>query len=154
MSKNAVVFFSRTGHTKGIAQKIAKQSGDDLIELKPAKPYTDDDIDWHNDNSRANREMNDSSARPKLDSIPDLSQYDTIYLGYPIWWGKAARVIDTLLDSGSLDGKIVYPFCTSGSSPIDQSTAELKQIRPAVKWQAGRRFSAGASQNEVNSWLG
>lgn len=153
MSKSAVVFFSRTGHTKDIAQKVAKQTGADLLEYQAAQPYTDDDIDWHNDNSRANSEMNDSSARPAIANQLDLSNYDTIYLGYPIWWGKAARVTDTLLDTGALDGKTVYPFCTSGSSPIDQSTTELKQIRPAVNWQPGRRFGAGASQNEVNSWL-
>lgn len=154
MSKSAVVFFSRTGHTKGIAEKVAHNTGADLLEYQAAQPYSDADIDWHNDNSRANREMNDSNARPAIANQPDLSRYDTIYLGYPIWWGQAARVTDTLLDTGALDGKTVYPFCTSGSSPIDKSLNELKQIRPAVNWQDGWRFAAGASQREVDSWLG
>lgn len=154
MSKSAVVFFSRTGHTKGIAEKVAHNTGADLLEYQAAQPYSDADIDWHNDNSRANREMNDSNARPAIANQPDLSRYDTIYLGYPIWWGQAARVTDTLLDTGALDGKTVYPFCTAGSSPIDKSLNELKQIRPAVNWQDGRRFAAGASQREVDSWLG
>lgn len=154
MSKTAVVFFSATGTTKGVAEKIAAATNADLVELKAAQPYTAADMNWHNDDSRCNVEMKDQSQRPALASVPSgLDQYDKIYLGFPLWWARAPRVVDTLLDQVNLGDIPVTPFCTSGSSSIAEGEQELKQLFPKVNWQAGHRFGANPSQNEINGFL-
>lgn len=149
-----VVYFSATGTTKAIAEKIAGQTGASLYAITPAQPYTSDDLNYNDNNSRANREMNDASVRPELagDKI-DLDSYDAIYLGYPIWWGTAPRIVESFLDSYSCDGKTIYLFCTSGSSGAEKSLKDLQKLYPKINFAAADRFSAKASDTDVSNWL-
>lgn len=152
-SKTAVVYFSATGNTEAVAEKITAATDGTLMRIEPTEPYTEADLDYNSD-SRANDEQNDASTRPALaEPIPDVTGYDTIYLGYPIWWGTAPRIILTYLDDADLAAKTVIPFCTSGSSPITGSIAELEEAAPDAHWLDGMRFSASVSQNEVDSWV-
>ena len=151
MEKTAVVFFSRTNNTRKIARMIAKQTNSDIYELTAKIPYTDDDINWHDENSRANREQNDDSARPEINSIPDVSEYDVVYLGYPIWWGTMPKIMNTFIETGALDGKKVVAFCTSGSSGIETSVSALEGYGLDVI--GSRRFDASATESEVESWI-
>ena len=149
----AVVFFSCTGNTEAVAEKIAAATDGTLMRIDPAEPYGPADLDYNSD-CRANAEQNSGSARPAIAApIPDIAAYDTIYLGYPIWWGKAPRVILTFLEEANTAGKIIVPFCTSGSSPISGSIAEIEQAAPSANVLDGRRFSASASQQEIDSWV-
>lgn len=153
-SRTAVIYFSCTGHTKEVAQKIAELTGGDLIELTPAQPYTSDDLAYSSESCRANQEQNDPTARPALAGDPlDLTQYGTVYLGYPIWWGTAPRIINTFLDSYDLTGKTVRPFCTSGSSGIGASVADIRAAIPGVDVQDGLRVS-GAGDPALSAWIG
>lgn len=151
MEKAAVVYFSRTNNTERIAEIIAEKTGADLYEIEAKTPYTDDDINWHDDNSRANREQNDDSARPEIANIPDVSEYDTIYLGYPIWWGTMPKIMNTFVETGALNGKRIVAFCTSGSSGIETSVSALKNYGLDVI--GGQRFSSSVTESEVESWL-
>ena len=151
MEKSAVVYFSQTNNTKNVAQIITEQTNSDIYEIEARVPYTDEDINWHDDNSRANREQNDSLARPEIANIPDIAEYDTIYLGYPIWWGTMPKIINTFIETGALDDKKVAAFCTSGSSGIETSVSALKSYGLDVI--SSQRFSATASENEVENWL-
>ncbi len=149
----AVVFFSCTGNTEAVAEKIAEATDSALMRIEPAEPYTSADLDYNSD-CRANTEQNSDSARPAMAApIPDVAGYDTVYLGYPIWWGKSPRIILTFLESTDLAGKTIVPFCTSGSSPISQSIAEIAQAAPDANVLEGKRFSASASQQEIDSWV-
>ena len=149
----AVVFFSVTGNTEAVAEKIAQSTGAPLLRVLPAEPYTSADIDYNSD-CRANREQDSVTDRPALDaSVPDVSGYDTIYLGYPIWWGKVPRVMLTFLESVDLSGKTVIPFCTSGSSSISGSLDEVHAAAPSANWQDGQRFDSGVSQADIDSWV-
>ena len=153
-SKALVVYFSCTGNTKAAAQQIADKLGADVYEIVPAQPYTEDDIDYNNDNCRANREMNDASARPAIGGQSvDLANYDTILLGYPIWWGIAAWPVDTFVKANDFTGKTVIPFCTSGSSDIGESGAQLAALAGTGDWQEGQRFPSAVTQQEVTDWV-
>lgn len=150
---SAVVFFSCTGNTEAVAEKIAAATGGSPMRIEPADPYTPSDLDYNSD-CRANSEQNSGSTRPALAApVPDVAAYDTIYLGYPIWWGAAPRIILTYLEGTDLAGKTIIPFCTSGSSPISGSIAEIRQAAPGANVLDGRRFSASASQQEIDSWV-
>ena len=116
-NNSVVLYFSATGNTKSIAKRIAKESNSDIIEIIPKEKYKSEDLDYNTD-CRANREQNDSNARPEIENTIDITNYDTIYLGYPIWWGTNPKIILTLLDTYDLTGKTIIPFCTSGSSDI------------------------------------
>ena len=149
----AVVYFSATGNTQSVAEKIATAADADLMEIIPAQSYSAADLDYNSD-CRANTEQNDASARPAIASpIPDVSGFDTVFLGYPIWWGTAPRIIDTFLEGADLAGKAVVPFCTSGSSSISGSLADIEQAAPDAVWEEGRRFSSSASQQEIDEWV-
>lgn len=149
----AVVFFSVTGNTEAVANKVAQATNAPLLRVLPAEPYTSADIDYNSD-CRANREQDGVTDRPALDaSAPDVSGYDTIYLGYPIWWGKVPRVMLTFLESVDLSGKTVIPFCTSGSSSISGSLDEVHAAAPSANWQDGQRFDSGVSQTDIDSWV-
>ena len=149
----AVVCFSCTGNTWGVALKIAAAAQADLVRLEAARPYSADDLNYSGD-CRANQEQNGGTARPEIaGGIPDLAKYDTIYLGYPIWWGKAPRIILTLLEGASFAGKKIVPFCTSGSSPIDGSLEELKSSATGATVESGKRFTTDASDAEIKSFL-
>ena len=150
----AVVYFSATGNTADIAEKIANILNADKFEIIPEEPYTPDDLNYNDDNCRANLEMNDDSARPAISGdMTALTEYDTVFVGYPIWWGTAPRIIDTFFESYDMSGKTVYTFCTSGGSGIGQSIDDLTSLCPSVTISDGRRFNAGASEDDVRQWL-
>ena len=135
--KTVVTYFSATGTTEAIAKQLAKDNKADLYAIEPAEKYTAADLDWHDKKSRSSVEMNDNNARPALKSKKSLAKYDVIYIGYPIWWGVAPRIINTFIEQAELDGKIVIPFATSGGSGIEKSVSEFKTAYPNVKWQKG-----------------
>lgn len=125
-SDTIVVYFSATGTTKGVAERIASVTGADIFELIPTEPYSDADLNWNDKNSRTTIEMNDPNMRPSIaNDTVDLEKYTTVYIGYPIWWGDAPRMMSTFVEAHDFDGKTVIPFCTSGSSPIGRSGSSL-----------------------------
>lgn len=133
--KTLVAYFSATGTTAHAAQQIAKETGGELYEITPAQPYTAADLDWNDKQSRSSVEMNDPKSRPALKAKKaDIGSYDTVYLGYPIWWGVAPRIINTFIESHDLRGKRVLPFATSGGSGIERSVEELKAAYPDIVW--------------------
>ena len=149
-----VVFFSATGTTKGVAEKIAALENADLYEIKAAQEYTDDDLNWHDSASRTTKEQNDSSARPEIGSEPiSLEGYSKIYVGYPIWWGEEPRIMDTFAESYDFTGKTLIPFCTSGGSGIGRSGQNLAENAGAGNWLEGQRFSGGVSEADLQSWI-
>ncbi len=149
----AIIYFSATGTTEKIAGYIKEVTGGDLIEIVPKQKYTDDDLNYGNEHSRANKEQNDSKARPEIASSITTDTYDVIYLGYPIWWGDVPKIILTFLDSHNLNGKTVIPFCTSGSTGISDSLNTLKNYNKNVTWIDGKRFASETSKNEVSNWV-
>ena len=151
--KIAVIYFSATGTTKKVAGYIKNATNGDLIEIVPKEKYTDNDLNYGNNNSRANKEQNDSNARPEISNNINTDYYDVIYLGYPIWWGDVPKIILTFLDNHNLNGKIVIPFCTSGSTGISGSLSTLKNYNKNVNWVDGKRFSASANQEEITNWV-
>ena len=152
--KVLVAYFSATGHTKAIAEYLQTALDADLYEIVPQEPYTAADLDYNTDGCRANREQNDDAARPAISgSVEDMAGYDVVFIGYPIWWGQAPKIVYTFLESYDLSGKTVVPFCTSGGSGIDGSLAALQALAPDADWLAGQRFSAGASEADVQSWV-
>lgn len=150
--KIAVVYFSATNTTKTVAEYIRDVTNGDLIEIVPKEKYTSNDLNYGNANSRANKEQNDSSTRPEIANTIDVASYDTIYLGYPIWWGDVPKIILTFLDTYNLSGKTVIPFCTSHSSGISGSLSTLNNYNKNINWKEGKRFSTN-SKNEINSWI-
>ena len=149
-----VVYFSATGTTKGVAEKIASLTGADLYEIKAAQEYTAEDLDWNDSDSRTTHEQNDPSARPEIGSDPvSLDGYTTIYIGYPIWWGEEPRIMDTFVESYDFDGITMIPFCTSGSSDIGSSGHNLADNAGTGNWLDGKRFNAGTSEDEIHSWI-
>lgn len=155
--RSIVVYFSCTGNTKAVAEEVAAQTGSELHEIVPEEPYTEEDLNYNNDNCRANIEMNDPESRPAIsNTIENFSEYDTIYIGYPIWWGSLPRIMNTFLDTYDFSGKTIVPFCTSGSSSISQSVSVIREAEPEAQIKKGLQISsAGAddSSYEVRKWL-
>ncbi len=153
-SKVLVAYFSATNHTAGIAKHIADAAGATLYEIKPEIPYTAADLNYNDSSSRATREQNDDTARPAISgAVENMADYDVVFLGYPIWWGQAPKILYTFVESYSFDGKTVIPFCTSGSSGIGSSATNLQKSASEASWLAGNRFSGGASRESVVSWI-
>ncbi len=155
-SKILVVYYSATGSTKGVAETIANTAGADLFEITPVDPYTSDDLNWTNDNSRVSVEHNDEGKRdvPLTKTTPDnWADYDTVFIGYPIWWGIAAWPVNNFVKGNDFSGKTVIPFCTSASSGLGQSGDLLADMADTGNWQDGERFSSGASSSNVESWV-
>lgn len=150
-AKSVVLYFSATGTTKVIAERIADKSNSDIIEIVPQEKYKDEDLQY-GDDCRATREQNDKKSRPKIESV-DISKYDTIYVGYPIWWGYAPRIIFTLLDSYDFSNKTIIPFCTSGSSNIKESVSEMKKTYPNLTIKDGKRFAAEDSDDVIIDFI-
>lgn len=149
-----VVYFSATGTTKGVAEKIASITGADLYEIKAAQEYTSEDLDWNDSDSRTTHEQNDPSVRPEIGSDPvSLEGYSTIYIGFPIWWGEEPRIMDTFVESCSFDGITMIPFCTSSSSGIGMSGKNLESNAGSGNWLDGQRFSGGVSEEELQTWM-
>lgn len=151
MEKSAVVYFSQTNNTKKVAEIIKNETSSDIYEIKAKNPYSEEDLDWTIRDSRANLEQNDPEARPEIETEIDLSAYEKIYLGYPIWWGTIPKIINTFIETGALNGKEIVAFCTSGSSGIEESLNALNSY--GLNVLDGYRFSASASENEVSEWL-
>ncbi len=148
-----VAYFSATGTTRGVAEKIAKATGGTLFEIVPAVPYTAADLDYGTD-CRANREQRDDAARPEIkSSVSDMGAFDVVYLGYPIWWSKAPKIIYTFLESYDFSGKTIVPFCTSGSSSINGSLSEIQALASGSTWLSGRRFEGNVAQSNVETWV-
>lgn len=150
-----VAYFSATGNTKKVAEYAADAMGAALYQIVPEEPYTSEDLDYGNDNSRTSAEMNDDSARPAISgNVENMEQYETIFLGYPIWWGQAPRIIDTFVEAYDFSDKTIIPFCTSGSSGIGSSSDRLQELasKDAV-WLDGNRFSASSTREDVVTWI-
>ena len=144
------VYFSATGNTQGIAEMIAELTGAELYEIQPQEPYTDEDLDYGNSESRTSIEADDPSTRPQIaEELPDLSGVTTLYIGYPIWHGQAPKILYTFVEGCDLDGITIVPFCTSASSGIGSSAENLAEAAGAGTWLDGERFSASASEDEV-----
>ena len=151
--KIAIIYFSATGNTEKVAEYIKDVTDGNLIEIVPKEKYTDNDLNYGNDNSRANKEQNDSNARPEIKNDINTDNYDIIFLGYPIWWGDVPKIILTFLDNHNLNGKTIIPFCTSGSTGISGSLNTLKKYNKDINWIDGKRFSSSSSQDEISSWV-
>lgn len=153
--KTLVAYFSASGETARLAQTLAQAARADLYEIRPAQPYTAADLDWHNDQSRACVEGKDPACRPALaGSMPDLAAYDTVFVGFPIWWYQAPRIIETFLESGDFAGKTVIPFATSGGSGMGHTQEILQKCCPAqTNWLPGRRLASNASLGAIRNWL-
>ena len=151
--KVAVVYFSATGTTKEVAELIKDETNADIFEIIPKQKYTSEDLNYGDKNTRATKEQNDENARPEIENSIDLSNYDVVFLGYPIWWGNAPKIILSFIDNTNLDGKTVIPFCTSGSSGISTSESTLKTYKNNIKWIEGKRFSSSTTRDEASNWV-
>ena len=153
-SKVLVVYFSATGTTKGVAEKIADITNADLYEIKAAQAYTKADLDWNDSSSRTTKEQNDKSFRPEIAGEKlSLNGYTTVFVGYPIWWGEEPRILDTFVESYSFDGITMIPFCTSSSSGIGRSGQNLADNAGSGNWLEGKRFSGNVSEADLQSWI-
>lgn len=149
--KSIVVYFSCTGNTKAVAEIIAEKQGADIYEIIPEQPYTDEDLDYGDRSSRSTKEQNDSSSRPAISGSIDLSGYDTVYVGYPIWWADMPRIMYTFFDTYDLSGKTIAPFCTSGGSGLSGTPKTISELEPDANVTAG--LHADGSEKEVSDWL-
>lgn len=151
-----VAYYSATGNTERVAQTIADATGGDLFEIEPTEPYTDEDLNWNNEDSRVSREHEDESLRdvPLVNTtVENWDDYDTVFIGYPIWWGIAAWPVDGFVEANDFSGKTVIPFATSASSGMGQSGELLADLAGTGDWQDGMRFSSGAGDDEVQEWV-
>ena len=149
-----VACFSATGNTRGIVEQLQSVLNADLYEIVPAEPYSDEDLDYGRSDCRANQEQNDPGARPAIDgAVENMADYQVVFLGYPIWWGDAPRIISTFLESYDFSGKTIVPFCTSGSSGIGASADSLAALTEDAVWLEGTRFDPGAAREEVAAWV-
>ena len=154
--KVLVVYFSATGSTEKVAKAIAETSDATLFEIEPKKPYSSDDLNYNDDNSRVSREHNNpdlQNVELTSTSVPNWDSYDPVVVGYPIWWGDAAWPVSTFVKANNFDGKTVIPFCTSASSDIGDSGKNLADLAKTGDWQTGRRFSSSADTSEVKAWV-
>ncbi len=152
--KVLVAYFSATNTTKGVAEHIANGLDAELYEIVPEEIYTDADLNYHDNNSRTTLEMNDSSVRPAISgSVENMEQYDIVFIGYPIWWGDAPRILSTFVESYDFSGKTVVPFCTSGGSGVGSSATNLEKLTSGANWLAGKRLNGGDSQETVMEWV-
>ena len=155
MSKTLVAYFSASGITAKVAKKMAEAIGADLFEIKPETPYTGADLNWQNKNSRSSVEMNDRSSRPAIAvKAADMSQYDVVFVGFPVWWYREPSIIDTFMESYDFAGKTVIPFATSGGSGLGDSAANMQKLAKGAKVVNGKRFSGNASAAELKAWAG
>ena len=151
-----VVYYSATGNTEQAAEYIAEVTGGDLFELEPAEPYTDEDLNWTDDNSRVSQEYADESLRDVelvSTTVENWDSYDTVYIGYPIWWGIAAWPVNGFVSANDFTGKTVIPFATSSSSGMGESWELLAELAGTGDWQEGQRFSSGVSETDVTEWV-
>lgn len=154
--KTLIVYYSATGTTAGVAKTIADVTGGDLFEIEPKEVYTSDDLDWTDKSSRVSKEHDDETLRDVelvSTTVDNWDSYDTVYIGYPIWWGIAAWPVDGFVKANDFTGKTVIPFCTAASSGIGQSGELLKELAGTGEWKDGDRFRSGASESDIRSWI-
>ncbi len=151
--KVLVAYFSATGTTEDVAEKIAAVTGGELHEIAPEQAYTNADLDWNNRQSRSSVEMNDPKSRPALkEKKANMADYDVVYIGFPIWWGVAPHIVNTFIESHDLKGKTLIPFATSGGSGISQAVAALRKAYPDLKWQDGKLLNH-ADERTIRAWI-
>lgn len=149
-----VAYFSATGNTKAAAERIAELTGGEIYEIAPADSYTEEDLDYSNDQSRTSQEMDNPDVRPEIGSEDIVMDgFTTLYLGYPIWHGQAPRIMSTFVEYYNFDGLTVVPFCTSGGSGIGSSAETLEDLAGSGNWLEGERFNSGVSKEEVQTWI-
>lgn len=152
MSKKLVAYFSASGTTKKAAEHLARAAGADLFEIRPAVPYTDADLNWMDKKSRSSMEMNDPSSRPEIVvTLENMEDYDTVFIGFPIWWYVAPHIINTFVESYDFSGKTLVPFATSGGSGLGRSVDVLKTLCPNADWKAGKMVN-GFSDKALADW--
>ena len=153
-SKKLVAYFSCTGTTARAASALAAAANAELFEIKPKKPYSPSDLDWTSKKSRSSVEMSDESCRPEsAEKAAGMENYDTVFVGFPIWWYVAPRIVETFLESYDFDGKTVVPFFTSGGSGAGRTDSVLHEICPSARWKPSKRLSANVSEAELKGWL-
>ena len=154
MSRILVAYFSASGETAALAKTVAEVTGGDLFEIRPETPYTAADLDWQDSHSRSTLEMKDEKSRPAIAGrVADMAQYDAVFVGFPIWWYQAPRIIQTFLESADFSGKTVIPFATSGGSGMGKTVELLRSsCAPDTRWNEGKRLSSRASAQEVSAW--
>ena len=151
--KILVAYFSATGTTAKVAEKLAAVTGADLFEIVPEAPYTDADLDWRNKESRSSVEMADMNSRPKIASkVENMADYDLVFIGFPIWWYREPSIIDTFLESYDFNGKTIVPFATSGSSGMGDSSVIMQALVPDAKVEQGKRFASDVSEEDLKAW--
>ena len=154
MAKILVAYFSAGGATARAAKALAQAAGADLYEIRPAQPYTPADLDWMDKKSRSSVEMNDGAARPAIaDRVENMADYDTVFVGYPIWWYTAPRIVNTFLESYDFSGKTVIPFATSGGSGVEKSAEDLKKKYPALSWKKGKLLGGRVTADTLRGWI-
>lgn len=151
--KVLVAYFSATGVTKKVAERLAKVTKADLFEIKPAKPYTDADLNWMDEQSRSSVEMKDKSCRPEMASkLKDIGKYEVVFVGFPVWWYREPSIIDTFIEAYDFSGKTIVPFATSGGSPIGDSWENIQELAPNAKVFRGKCFPANSAEDSLKTW--
>ena len=154
MSKVLVTYFSASGVTRRVAENIANNIGADLFEIKPKQEYTSEDLKWTNKQSRSSIEMNDKSSRPEIvETISNIEEYDTILIGFPVWWYTAPTIINTFIESNNFSNKILVPFCTSGGTGISGCERDLKNQYPQYTWKDGKRLTGRETKEDIENWI-
>ena len=154
MSKVLVSYFSASGVTKRVAEKIAKAINGDLFEIEPTQKYTSEDLDWTNKQSRSSLEMSNRTFRPKIkEKKINLSNYNTILIGFPIWWGVCPTVVNTFIESKDFTGKTLIPFCTSGGSGMSYAENDLRKTYPNYNWKEGKRLTGRENNEDLKNWI-
>lgn len=150
MSKDLITYFSCSGNTENVAEKINDIVNGEIAEIKPTKAYTAEDLNWHDGSTRATVEMHDDNARPEIESDIAIDGYDNVFIGFPIWWGEAPRIINTFIENTDLKDKKVILFCTSGSSPMEPAEQALKASYPDLDIVSAKRIANG---EDIKSWI-
>ncbi len=154
MNKILISYFSASGTTKKVAEKIASITGGDLFEIEPTNKYTDADLNWNDSSSRSSIEMKDSTSRPEIkNKVSNLNDYDTVLIGFPIWWDLAPTIINTFIEENNLENKKVYVFATSGGSSVNNSFNTLKNTYNNINFISDKRLSSNVSENDITSWI-
>ena len=153
MSRVLIAYFSASGVTAKMAEKLAAVTGADLFEIKPEVPYTKADLNWMNKKSRSSIEMEDRNCRPAIASrVENMDQYDIVFVGFPVWWYREPSIIDTFMESYNFTDKTVVPFATSGMSPVGDSGKNMQELAPGAKVEAGKRFPNSVKESELKNW--
>ena len=154
MGKTLVAYFSATGTTERLARTLAEVAGADLHGIEPAQPYTSADLNWHDARSRSSVEMNDPASRPAIASkVADMERYDTVFVGFPIWWNDMPRIMYTFFDTYDFSGKTIAPFCTSGGSGISGAVSNIEELEPSATVTEGLRTSPSDAEGDIAEWL-